>query len=222
MTLFGDDSLTPSEPFVFAGNDRISGWGKTGSGKSTGMKVLVLQNLDRFVFYDDKREEFRKMDLPVIRGPEQAHEAMFAENPEERLDKFCYVPENSSDEDEFNEICRYVYEHRNHFLYMDELMGVYSDVGNVVKYHGKIMTEGRGRGVGIAQNSQRPRHVPLRCFSESEHHLCWYLKHSSDRDHMEGIIDTTAETIANLGEYEFVYDHDKLKDAEVCPPVDIP
>jgi len=211
--------MKPSQPWQIASNDRLFIPGKTGSGKTAAVKKLVLDPLDRVLFLDIKGREHRSIKHPVVHTLEDVHTALFAEDPDKRLDKFVFAPEKPT-LDLFDDTCRLVYEKGNHHLIGDELKSVYHGAG-LTEHHNLIMTNGRDKGVGMTSTTQRPKRIPIEAISEAEHVLAFKLKTKTDRDRMGEVIGETAEELRSLDPYWYIYDHDRLDEPEVCTPLDL-
>lgn len=215
--------MKPSEPYEIRSNDRLFLVGKTGSGKTEAAKHLVWRALDKCVFYDMTGKEASDLNAPVLHEIEDVKVALFAEDPDNRLDRLVYAPEVPTYEG-FEDLCRLVYNREDIHLIADELLLVYRD-GNSVRpttdHHLKILTNGRKVGVGMTGCSQRPTNVPLESISESEHQFCFKLKLPADRDRMKKVMGTAVEDALDLDRYHYYYDHDVLDSPARCDPLDI-
>lgn len=211
--------MKPSQPWQIASNDRLFIPGKTGVGKTAAVKHLVLDPLDRVLFLDIKGREHRSIRHPVVHDLDDVHTALFAEDPDRRLDKFVFAPERP-DIDLFDEVCRLVYEKGNHHLIADELKSVYHGA-QLTEHHNLIMTNGRDKGVGFTGTTQRPKRIPIEAISEAEHVLAFKLKTKTDRDRMEEVIGEKAAELRSIDPYWYIYDHDRLDAPEVCTPLDL-
>lgn len=209
-----------SEPFKIRSNDRVTAVGKTGSGKTTAVKKLVWKPLERCVFYDIKGQEYESLNAPVLETLEEVQEAMYPDDPQEEIKKFVFRPRRPGFE-QFDELCRLVYERRNHHLIADELKTVYQGRSALSEHHNLIMTNGRSYGVGMTNCTQRPKRVPLEALSEAEHIFTFKLKIKDDRDRMEGIYGEAAGNARDLSRYRYIYDHDDLDEPKMCEPLEI-
>lgn len=210
--------MAESEPYTIQSNDRLAFVGKTGSGKTHACRKLVWEPLESVIFYDIKGREYKKLDAPVLNTLDQVHEALFPDNDDEQLRKFVYRPSKPTFE-KFDRLCRLVYERRNQHLIADELKTVYQGRSALSEYHNLIMTNGRSFGVGMSNNSQRPKRIPIEALSEAEHTFTFQLRISDDRDRMAGIYGEKAEQSRDLSGYRYIYDHAALDEPVVQDPV---
>lgn len=213
-----------SDRVSISSNDRIACVGKTGSGKSYLARNLIWEPLDRVVFHDWKEQEHENLNAPTLRSLDDVHEALFAENEEERLYKFCYVPPAGEHGlDAWDELCRLVYEKGDFHLLGDEIKGIYQK-GNTVRavsdHHEKILTRGRSRGVGMTNLSQRPKKIPMECMSESEHLFAFRLNLGDDRKRLGEIFGSEHEDrLRELSDHRFMYYRIGMDEPKECPPI---
>jgi len=214
--------VKPSEPYTIASNDRVTAVGKTGSGKTAAVIALVWSMLDRVAFLDIKGTEIKEKGLqyPVLRSTDDVKQALYAEDPNDRLDKFCIAPDRP-DLDTFDDICRLFYERGNHHLIADELKTVYHGRG-LTEHHNLILTNGRSKGVGLTGTTQRPLRVPREQISESEHLFVFRLKDPDDADRVDSVTAGTlpVEPVA-LDRYHYLYNHDDLDAPAHHEPLDL-
>ena len=75
-------------------------------------------------------------------------------------DKIIYVPSfDDQTDDNFNRFFRWIFERGNCILWIDELMSI----GTVQKYPrelGRLMQQGRSKGIGVWSCTQRPSGIP--------------------------------------------------------------
>jgi len=204
-----------TEPVSIRSNDRLAFLGKTGSGKTYAAKRLVWDPLDRVIFHDWKDQENEDLNAPVLRSLDDVHEALFAEKEEERLYKFAYVPDPTTDDyEEWEELCRLVFEKGDFHLMGDEIKGIYqkgNSVRPITDHHEAIMTRGRSRGVGITNVSQRPKKIPMEVISEAEHLFAFRLNLSDDRDRIGEVVgDEHKDQLADLTTGEFLYHYEGM------------
>lgn len=86
-----------------------------------------------------------------------------------------------------DEVARLALERKNTLLYYDELVFVANatDFWKRAPHFYFAMTTGGGLGVGLWGSVQRPSHVPMIVFTESEYRATFYLRNKSDRDRMQ-------------------------------------
>lgn len=214
--------MKPSEPYTIASNDRVTAVGKTGSGKTAAVIALIWSTLNRVAFLDIKGTEHQQKALnqPVLRSVDDVKAALFAEDANDRLDKFVIAPDRP-DLDTFDEICRLFYEAGNHHLIADELKTVYHGRG-LTEHHNLILTNGRSKGVGLSGTTQRPMRIPREQFSEAEHLFVFRLKDPDDADRVDSL---TAGTLpvepVGLDRYHYLYNHDELAEPTHHEPLDL-
>jgi len=208
-----------SEPWDIASNDRVFVCGKTGSGKTAAVRNLVIEPLSRVLFLDIKGREHRNLPYPVVTTTDDVHPALFAEDVNDRMDKFVFKP-SKPDIDLFDEVCSMVYQKGNMHLVADELKSAYHGSG-LTEHHNLIMTNGRDKGVGMTSTTQRPKRIPIEAISEAEHVLGFKLKTKTDRDRMKEVVGEPAEQLRSIDPWWFLYDHDRLTEATICEPLDL-
>lgn len=212
--------MKPPEPYEIRSNDRLFFVGKTGAGKTAAVKKLVWQPLDRVIFADIKGREYRDLNQPVLRSLDDVEVALHADDPDDRLDKFVFRPERI-DVDEWDELCRLVYQKGNHHLIGDELKSVYHGRG-LSEHHNLLLTNGRDKGVGFTGTTQRPMRVPREAVSEAEHIFIFKLKDPDDQDRVAKVTAGELPTEpVNLPHYKYIYEHDGLEEPEENEPLDI-
>ena len=210
--------MQPSKPYQILTNDRLVFVGKTGSGKTYACKNLVWNEMDHVIFYDIKGREYENLDAPVLETIDEVHEALFPDNDDEQLRKFVFRPRKPTFE-QFDQLCQYVYERRDQHLIADELKTVYQGRSALSEYHNLIMTNGRSYGVGMSNNTQRPKRIPIEALSEAEHTFTFQLRIKDDRDRMAGIYGEKAEEARDLSGYRYIYDHAALDEPQICEPL---
>lgn len=139
--------------------------GMTGTGKSflcenylRGYKYVV--KLDT----KDETDERYAAGLSPWSGLQEGKDFTVCRNLEQlddiETDKIIYVPEFEEQTDEnFNRFFNWIFERGNTILWIDELMSV----GTVQRYPralGRIMQQGRSKGIGVWACTQRPSGIP--------------------------------------------------------------
>lgn len=208
-----------SEPWKIRVQDRLTACGKTRSGKTTAVKKLVWDALHPVIFWDVKKQESDDLNAPVLTSIEQAEEALFPDDPSERVRRFVFRGDATIET--LERLCEMVYKLGNQHLIVDELLSLY-DSTSMGHWHKKLTVEGAGRDAGITNCTQRPKGVPMASLSEAEHILCFYLRQPDDRDRMADLCgELDGEAIKRLDRYQFVYDHESFRQSKICDPLDI-
>lgn len=178
-------------------NDRILVVGKTGTGKTHLVKKWMLSHYDSYVFHDVKHEN-NDVEHDIISKTPKELEKSITENK-----KILYQP-ITPEEDDFNEICRIIFEHKNTTLYVDEASRV-TTPSRITYWHNVILTQGRSYNVGIINASQRPRAIHNTLISESEHLFIFFLNLDTDISKMRQLLGDGADDIKYLTEQYFIY-----------------
>jgi MoxR-like ATPase len=84
-------------------------------------------------------------------------------------------------EDFYNAFFKYIYERRNTIVYIDELMEVAPSSRTYPLYLKGLLTRGREMNIGVWMSTQRPRDIPILCFTQSTHFFVFYLQLQEDR-----------------------------------------
>lgn len=199
----------------FGSNSRLAILGKTGVGKSTFSKKKILPQYERYVVWDPKIElDDVKHDI-LINNPTDFKKSI------DKYDYILYQPKDISSKD-FDRICKVIFESEseNNCLYIDEVMEI-SSVNKIEYYHKMLMTQGRSKGIGIINVSQRPSDIHNSILSESTDFFCFKLTLDPDINKVEKIIGTAAEEILYLPYFTFLYANEadvrKLYDTDLKP-----
>lgn len=184
-------------------NDRVSIFGRTGSGKTFFSKNWLLPHYDNYVFWDIKHENIDAIHNIIITSPKDLKKVLA--NPTKKLtpQKILYQPEVPTDKD-FNDICEIIFENKNTALYVDEASAITSPT-KILYWHKVIVTQGRSYNVGIINASQRPRDVHNSLISESEHLFVFSLNLETDINKVRQQIGDAADEIRYLPEHHFLY-----------------
>lgn len=207
-------SIELTKDIVFQSNSRLAILGKTGVGKSTFSKKQILPHYDRYVFWD-----------PKIENDDVKHDKLLT-NPTElkknigKYDYILYQPKDIKAVD-FNKVCKVIFESgKENCFYIDEVMEI-SSVNRIEYFHKLIMTQGRGKDIGIINVSQRPSDIHNTILSESTDFFCFKLTLDPDIKKVEKIIGTAAEEILYLPYFKFLYANEAdirtLYDADLNP-----
>ena len=154
-------------------DDRVFICGKTGCGKTTFVKHSLLTGYPRIIFWDIKKQNSDWPHSIVCIDPAQLGLAI-----QQAHRYILYQPRDISGDD-FNQVCRIVYDTGNIALYVDEV--AYVTTGSYIEqWHKMLLIMGRSRGIGVITGTQRPRHVSNFCISESEHFFIGKLNLEDD------------------------------------------
>lgn len=103
-------------------------------------------------------------------------------------DKIIFVPDyDEQNEETYNRFFRWIFERGNCILWIDELMSIGS-VNSFPKELGRIMTQGRSKGVGVWACTQRPSGIPAIVPSNSSYFFVFDMSLPQDR---KKLVDTT-------------------------------
>ncbi len=198
-------------------SDRISIFGRTGSGKTFFAKNYLLPHYDRYVFWDIKKENTDMLHDVIITNPKDLKKAL--ENPilSARPSKILYQPTKPTDAD-FNDICEIIFNSKNNALYVDEA-ALISTPSKILYYHKVIVTQGRSYDVGIINVSQRPRDIHNTLISESEHLFVFALSLETDVIKLRQQMGNAADEIYTLPEYHFLYHNVKTNKSFIFKPI---
>lgn len=180
-------------------------------------KEWLLPHYPKVLFYDIKREnDDFKHDIK-IGTPEELEKKI------NLYDVILYQPEPSEEEkdltEDFNQVCRIVFQNKNRVIYVDEAMAVTSP--SKIPYWYKIaMTQGRSYNVGVINATQRPKNIHNTLISEAEHFFIFSLNLQGDIDKLEEMIgEDAASEIRNLPEYHFIYYSARSHKAFLMTPI---
>lgn len=185
-------------------NDRIFVAGKTGVGKTVFVKRILYPQYPHRVFWDTKLEA---SDLLIS--------SALARTPDELKTlikhgkvSILYQPRNTSSDD-FNNVCRIIYEQGNFTLIVDEVTAI-SSPSWIEPWHKDILMRGRSKGVGIINITQRPRACHNTILSEAEHAFIFRLKLDTDIEKMKNIFSKEwRDMLPTLPYYSCIYSNDK-------------
>lgn len=163
------------KPLQIRSNERITVVGATGTGKSYLAQRLAL-NAPRVIVLDPKAELIGEWD--IVPYDQDARRALLNGEPV----RATYTPEVGADD--YESVCRDVYEAGNCVLYVDEVYGVIPPGTKPPPYFSAIYTRGRALGIGVVACTQRPTWVPLFIFSEAQWFIMFELLMTADRKRM--------------------------------------
>lgn len=170
--------------------------GKTGCGKTTLAEYLCAWH-SYVVVYDAKG----LIDWKGYHTYSSFDDLKRSEHP-----KLIYQPPlgETLDKDEVEKFLKWVYARGNTFLYIDEVASICFQGYLPYWLHG-ILSRGRQLGIGLLAGTQRPKHIPLALFSESERFYAFKLNLEEDADRIEKTVGIDAEDVKQLKKYHFYY-----------------
>ena len=187
-----------SDDISINSSDRILVVGRSGSGKSVLVKAVLLPNYDNYVFWDIKKENNDIIHDALVKTPAGLKYAL------DRYNKILYQPA-SVEMDDFDAICRLIFEHKNMMLYVDEATRVSSPM-KIPYWLNVIVTQGRSVNVGLIAASQRPKNISNTIISESLHFFIFGLNMATDRERMAEMMGKeAANEIQYLPQFHFMY-----------------
>lgn len=203
-----------TDDIVIKINDRISIFGRTGTGKTFFVKHWLLYHYEKYVFWDVKHENRDVRHDILVNTPKELKEVIG------KYDKILYQPSVATEKD-FDEVCEIVFNNRNRLIYVDEA-SIISSATKIEDWHNMIMTQGRTYGVGIINASQRPRIIHNTLISESEHLFIFHLNLETDIYKIRQQTGDAADEIKYLPEHYFMYYSVRFNKSYLFKPVKIP
>ena len=134
--------------------------------------------------------------------------------------KFVVAPHDLS-LDEWDRMCKAAWDHGNVHIINDESKGLYAGqhIPEATEHHQRIMMQGRVRGVGVTNTSQRPRSIPKETITECEHVFCFRLNTYDDRKIVAEVMGDPVMDAGRLGKHEFYYWNTDLMEPVHCAPL---
>lgn len=177
-------------------NKHVLVCGMTGTGKSylcenylRGYKYVV--KLDTKDETGERRREGKSPWLGLKEGRDFTVIHNFDELDDVDTDKIIYVPDyDEQNENTFNRFFRWIFERGNCILWIDELMSI-GTVQSFPKELGRLMTQGRSKGVGVWSCTQRPSGIPMCVPSNCSYFFVFDMSLPQDR---KKLVDTTGMT----------------------------
>lgn len=181
---------------IIESNKHVLVCGMTGTGKSylcenylRGYKYVV--KLDTKDETGERRSEGKSPWLGLREGKDFTVVHNFDELDDVDTDKIIYVPDyDEQNETTFNRFFRWIFERGNCILWIDELMSI-GTVQSYPKELGRLMTQGRSKGVGVWCCTQRPSGIPMCVPSNCSYFFCFDMALPQDR---KKLVDTTGMT----------------------------
>jgi energy-coupling factor transporter ATP-binding protein EcfA2 len=172
-------------------DERVSFVGTTGSGKTVLADYLLNYGGDRVLVIDPKHT-FQK------EGFEDRRRFPFMGKDY----KMIYRP-NSDDDKHMADLLREAFKRGNTRIYVDELATTARFFPESADMLEDIARTGRERYISLWCATQRPRHVPVSLFTESEIWFVFLLRDPRDRRHVSGYVGDEIEGQMPL--YHFWY-----------------
>lgn len=199
------------DDIILRSSDRISIFGRTGSGKTFFAKNWLLTHYTHYIFWDVKLLNNDIEHDVVVTTPSELKQAIT------EYSKILYQPKNPTKKD-FNEICKIVFDTKNTVLYIDEAASITS-VNHLEYYHKIILTQGRAFNIGMINLAQRPREIHNTLISESEHLFIFSLNLETDIVKIKQSIGDAADDIRFLPEHHMLYYNIPRNRAFIFKPV---
>jgi DNA helicase HerA-like ATPase len=192
--------VTKARPIiVIKPSDRVFFAGRTGSGKTTLAKRLLV-TFPRFVILDPKHT-LTIPHVPIVKTYDRGKER-----------QIIRVPIDKSEKAAWEAAIEAVWRRGNTILYIDELTLI-TRARPILPALGKAIRTGRERGVGVWTGTQRPKEIPQEVFTEAEHIFTFQLTNVTDR---LKVTHYTAEKLfrplRHVRNHEFLY-YNVLNDA---------
>jgi len=200
-----------TKDLVIRTNDRISIFGRTGSGKTFFAKNWLLPQYTHYVFWDIKHENMDIEHEILVTNPKELKKAL------DEYRKILYQPLSKHTFSDFDDVCEIIFNHRDTVLYVDEASKI-STPNQIQPWHNVIMTQGRTYNVGIINTSQRPRIIHNTLISESEHLFMFSLNLDTDIIKIKQQVGDAGDDIRILPEYYVLYNNVKNNKSFIFKP----
>ena len=185
--------------------------GSTGSGKSV-LTDVYTAGMNRVIKLDVKNdtEARRRKGEPVWQGLTENEDFEVVTSlpavKSSQFNKIIYVPAIDEREIEnYDELCRYVFEEGNCRLWIDELMLVCESALRYPKYLKHIMVAGRAFNASLVCCSQRPATIPGFILANMQHYFVFALGQPADRKRMADICGNNRMLNNPKEKYSFYY-----------------
>jgi DNA helicase HerA-like ATPase len=186
------------DDLIISSNDRISIFGRTGSGKTFFVKNWLLPHYTNYIFWDVKHENRDIEHEVILNTPAELKDGIT------QYQKILYQPTNIKLDKDFDAICEIIFKNKNTALYVDEASKI-SIPNRINPWHNTIITQGRTYNVGIINASQRPRIIHNTLISESEHLFIFSLNLETDIIKIKQSIGDASDDIRFLPEHYVLY-----------------
>ena len=186
-------------------NDRVSIFGRTGSGKTYFIIYFLLKYLKRqyrTVFFDIKDEVKGQIDYDIKINNISELDNYFITN--QKKDLILFIPK-TTDVDEFNDFCKIIYKQGDIIVIIDEV-SYYATQFKIESWHRELIVRGRSRNIGLGQVSQRPRGISNYIISETNHFILYQLVLKNDIDKLSTMIPMDIlNQVYTLTDYKYLY-----------------
>ena len=182
-------------------DERAAIVGTTGSGKTVLAHFLLYWAGDRVIVIDPKHT-FHHEDF------KEARRLPFFGNKF----KIIYRPKAEDDDNLFS-LLREAYKRGNVIIYVDELATLARFFPRSTALLEDISRTGRERSISLWGATQRPRHVPVSFFTESEVWFVFLLRDPRDRGHLRDMVG--AEVQDKIPLYQFWYSRPDMENPQL-------
>ncbi len=181
-------------------DQRITVFGATGSGKTKFTKEQLWSQYTRRIFHDPKCENNDLLkNATLVTTPDELRWKL-----QKGYTSILYQPK-TLDVDDFEGVCRIVYEFGNLALFCDEV-GNYCTANTIPKWFNHLLVRGRSRGIAVISLSQRPRSCHGNVVSEANHMFIFRLMLESDLDKIKNFVPrAVAQEVPLLPEFHKIY-----------------
>jgi DNA helicase HerA-like ATPase len=186
-------------PIRVATDERGVITGATGTGKTTFVRALLLPAVPRshtVVIIDPKSDKAWR-NIPSVTG-------MFGRVSIKPKTVQAFRFDNASDGDKddglgttgvFQRLLHTIWDMRNVLIISDETAALYPNTYSLTPMMGRIIREGRQRGIGVWWLTQRPSQIPMPIVTESEWAAAFTLRYRADRIKMAQTFGDELETL---------------------------
>ena len=192
-------------------SDRLLITGRTGSGKS---------HLARRIF---EASPTPRLLIDPKDGESTAYAVTFSDPnrlPESPVARF--VPQDPTDLDIYDRLYGVVFDAGPRTVWLDEARYA-APANGIPRNVGRVVTQGRSKGIGHIACTQRPVWFAPELLSESEHVITFATSHPRDLDTIAGVLSISPRELggllAELSEYGFSWYDVRLQTVTLCPPV---
>lgn len=163
-------------------SERVFATGKTGSGKSTLTRHLLMTS-EHLIVIDGKDSNDTKLHWNLEEYKRDKHLTAIKNH------EYCRIRLVDNQED-IIEVLNAVYFYGNHIVYIDEITATIPARTKAPSIYTDIWTRGRDRNIGAWSGTQRPSQIPLEFISESEHLFVFQLTLEMDRKRIGSMVGT--------------------------------